>query len=102
MMVHAECRMHEGCRYERRDTQLVKIALECYEEEGRWGMSGRVMIEGMRTSKVCLFVKICKGIVCKGLKFGIGGVWMGLDDAWDWRIESGEWYQNTGCSVVWD
>jgi hypothetical protein len=46
-------------------------------------MSGRVMIEGMRTSKVCLFVKICKGIVCKGLKFGIGGVWMGLDDAWD-------------------
>jgi hypothetical protein len=33
--VHAECRVHEGCRYERRGTQLVKIALECYEEEGR-------------------------------------------------------------------
>jgi hypothetical protein len=32
-------------------------------------MSGRVMIEGMRIGKVCLFVKICKGIVCKSLEF---------------------------------
>jgi hypothetical protein len=46
-------------------------------------MSGRVMIEGMRIGKVCLFVRMCTGIVYTVLNFGIGGGWMGLDDAWD-------------------
>jgi hypothetical protein len=32
-------------------------------------MSGRVMIEGVRTGKVCFVVRICKGILCKSLEF---------------------------------
>jgi hypothetical protein len=32
-------------------------------------MSGRVMIEGMRIGKVCLFVRMCTGIVYNGLEF---------------------------------